>query len=228
MGLTNGPRILPMKMRGRFSRPEAMSMVAEQCAIICATSIFPHCLSDAGCSLSMRAFTSSTVSRSNRFFIFCLQSAPLASPVMIHPPNAAKMALSASNIDRVMRTFAVISLLTLSCLASVLAYAQTGTEPPPRAALPPENKSSVNLNDSESAHKARALLDQAVEALGGQPYLTFTNRSETGRYYPLHHGTSGSLGIPYNYYVEYPIRTALKSSTPRTSTSSPGRSTSAV
>jgi hypothetical protein len=30
-------------MRGRLSRPEAMSMAAEQCAIIWATSIFPHC-----------------------------------------------------------------------------------------------------------------------------------------------------------------------------------------
>ncbi len=70
--------------------------------------------------------------------------------------------------------------------------------------LPPEKPASVNLNDSESAHKARALLDQAIEALGGQPYLTYTNRSETGRYYPLHHGHSESLGIPYNYYLEYP------------------------
>ena len=90
-----------------------------------------------------------------------------------------------------------------------LAGAQAGTEPPPRANLPPEpssssNLNSVNLNDSESAHKARALLNQTIEALGGQAYLTFTNRFETGRYYPLHHGASSGLGIPYNYYVEYP------------------------
>jgi hypothetical protein len=99
-----------------------------------------------------------------------------------------------------MRRIAAILLLSL---ASGLAHGQTGSEPPPRAALPPEH-SSVNLNDSESAHKARALLDQTVTALGGQAYLTYTNRSESGRYYPLHHGTSGGLGIPYNYYVEYP------------------------
>jgi hypothetical protein len=104
-----------------------------------------------------------------------------------------------------MRPFAAIFLLTLmSCLAPALSYAQAGSEPPPRAALPAEKPSSVNLNDSESAHKARALLDQAIAALGGQPYLTYTNRSENGRYYPLHHGTSGSLGIPYNYYLVYP------------------------
>ena len=100
-----------------------------------------------------------------------------------------------------MRRFAHI---LLAWLLSALAYGQTGSEPPPRAALPPEKGSAINLNESESAHKARALLSQAIEALGGQPYLTYTNRSETGRYYPLHHGESAGLGIPYNYYVEYP------------------------
>ncbi len=103
-----------------------------------------------------------------------------------------------------MRPFVAILLLTLPfCILPGLAHAQTGTEPPPRAALPPE-QSPVNLNDSESARKARALLDQTVAALGGPAYLTFTNRTESGRYYPLHHGTSAGLGLPYNYYVEYP------------------------
>ncbi|MGA9526588.1 MAG: hypothetical protein WBS24_00590 [Terriglobales bacterium] len=104
-----------------------------------------------------------------------------------------------------MPRFAAVLLLPLIfCLAPGLAHAQAGSEPPPRAALPPDQPASVNLNDSESAHKARALLDQAVAALGGQAYLTYTNRSETGRYYPLHHGRTESLGIPYNYYLEYP------------------------
>jgi len=97
-----------------------------------------------------------------------------------------------------MNRFALLFLL------SGLACAQPGTEPPPRAPQSPSPPSSVNMNDSESAHQARALLDQAIAALGGQPYLTYTNRSESGRYYPLHHGTTASTGIPYNYYVEYP------------------------
>jgi hypothetical protein len=99
-----------------------------------------------------------------------------------------------------MQRFALILLLSLTTLAS----AQTGTEPPPRAVLPPEKSAGVSLNESESAHKARALLDQAIEALGGQAYLTYANRSETGRYYPLYHGKTESTGIPYNYYLQYP------------------------
>jgi hypothetical protein len=98
-----------------------------------------------------------------------------------------------------------MKILTVTLLLlSAAAYAQTGTEPPPRAALPPDSKTPVNMNDSESARKARELLDQTIAALGGQAYLTYTSRSESGRYYPLHHGTTESTGIPYNYYVEYP------------------------
>jgi hypothetical protein len=83
------------------------------------------------------------------------------------------------------------------------AFAQKDAEPPPRAPLPP-GPSKVNLNDSDSARKARAILDQTIQALGGQPYLTYENRKEEGRYYPLYHGRTSSTGIPYNYYLEYP------------------------
>jgi hypothetical protein len=63
---------------------------------------------------------------------------------------------------------------------------------------------AVKLNDSDNARKARAVLDQTIQSLGGKAYLTYENRSETGRYYPLYHGRTNSTGIPYNYYVEYP------------------------
>ncbi|MGB7150969.1 MAG: hypothetical protein WBD45_17550, partial [Terriglobales bacterium] len=64
----------------------------------------------------------------------------------------------------------------------------------------------INNNDSENARKARAVLDQTIQSLGGEPYLTYTNRVEEGRYYPLYHGRTDSTGIPYRYYVEYPDR----------------------
>jgi len=94
--------------------------------------------------------------------------------------------------------------LLLVLLLGVLSGAQTALPPaPPASAAPPP---AVNLNDSDNARKARAVLDQSVEALGGQPYLTYENRCETGRYYPLYHGRTESTGIPYRYYVEYPDR----------------------
>jgi hypothetical protein len=80
--------------------------------------------------------------------------------------------------------------------------ALTPAAPPPAAAPAP----AINLNDSDNARQARAVLDKAIEALGGEAYLTYENRSEEGRYYPLYHGRTESTGIPYRYYVEYPDR----------------------
>jgi len=87
--------------------------------------------------------------------------------------------------------------------ASALAVGQQASAPP--APAPPSNeKPAATLNDSDNARKARTTLDQAIQALGGQAYLTYENRGEEGRYYPLYHGRTNSLGIPYNYYVKYP------------------------
>ena len=66
------------------------------------------------------------------------------------------------------------------------------------------SKPSAQLNDSDNARKARTLLDQAVQALGGEPYLSYQNRVEQGRYYPLYHGRTNTSGLQYNYFVEYP------------------------
>ncbi len=96
-------------------------------------------------------------------------------------------------------------------LLSALGVAQSGpvltpTPAPsaPAAAAPAVNQTAINLNDSENARQARALLDRTIEALGGQAYLNYENKSEEGRYYPLYHGRTESTGIPYRYYVEYP------------------------
>jgi hypothetical protein len=90
-----------------------------------------------------------------------------------------------------MYRFAAILLLC------ALGLAQTAPTPAPPAP-------AVNLNNSDNARKAHAVLDQTIQSLGGQPYLTYENRRETGRYYPLYHGRTESTGIPYNYYVKYP------------------------
>ncbi len=84
------------------------------------------------------------------------------------------------------------------------AFGGAQTAPPNAAAPATAASSAANLNDSENARKARAVVETAIEALGGQSYLTYQNRKEEGRYYPLYHGRTESTGIPYNYYVEYP------------------------
>ncbi len=86
-------------------------------------------------------------------------------------------------------------------LANLLLCALAGGQTTP---APAPSKSAVSMNDSENARKARAVLDQTIQALGGQAYLTYENRVEEGRYYPLYHGRTDSTGIPYRYYVQYP------------------------
>jgi hypothetical protein len=86
-------------------------------------------------------------------------------------------------------------------IAILLLCALSGAQTAP---APAKSQPAANLNDSENARKARAVLDQTIQSLGGQGYLTYQNRSETGRYYPLYHGRTESTGIPYNYYIEYP------------------------
>jgi hypothetical protein len=91
-------------------------------------------------------------------------------------------------------------LVVLALLLGALGAAQT----PPAPAPPVPSQPAVKLNDSDNARQARAVLDQTIQTMGGQPYLTYENRSETGRYYRLYHGRTSGTGIPYNYYIEYP------------------------
>ncbi len=85
-----------------------------------------------------------------------------------------------------------------------LGVAQTASTPAPAA--PAVNQPAINLNGSDNARQARALIDRTIEALGGSAYLNYENKMEEGRYYPLYHGRTNSTGIPYRYYVEYPDR----------------------
>jgi hypothetical protein len=89
----------------------------------------------------------------------------------------------------------VIALILL--LAS--AVAQTSA-PAAKPAVP----------EDENAKKARALIDQAVQALGGQAYLTTQNRVEEGRWYALHHGGSRGPGVQYRQFNRFPNQDRLE------------------
>jgi hypothetical protein len=102
--------------------------------------------------------------------------------------------------NRLMNRFALLLLLP------TLAFAQAGEAPPPQASPTAHPSAPVNLNDSDNARKAKAVLDETILTVGGDWYLTYKNKKETGRYYPLYHGHTSSTGIPYNYYIEYPNR----------------------
>jgi hypothetical protein len=88
-----------------------------------------------------------------------------------------------------------LAILLLSTLAAAQAAAPT---------------SAANLNDLDNAHKARALLDQAIQALGGQAYLNIQNRADEGRWYSLHHGASPGPGVQYRQFSRFPDQDRLE------------------
>jgi len=64
--------------------------------------------------------------------------------------------------------------------------------------------------DQENAKKARALIDQAIEALGGPAYLGIQDISQEGRTYGFHHGESEGAGVLFWRFYKYPDKDRLE------------------
>ena len=62
----------------------------------------------------------------------------------------------------------------------------------------------------ENARKARALLDQSIQALGGQAFLNIRDMQQEGRTYSFHHGQPTSNGVLFWRFVEYPYKERLE------------------
>jgi hypothetical protein len=56
----------------------------------------------------------------------------------------------------------------------------------------------------ENARKAKRLIDQMIQALGGQAYLNVQDSSQEGRSYSFHHGQSTSVGVLYWRFTKFP------------------------
>jgi hypothetical protein len=87
------------------------------------------------------------------------------------------------------------------------AYAQkpavttTPVAPPPAASIPV---------DDANARQARALLDQMLRALGGDAYLNYQTREETGRHYRFYQGESKGTGLLFWRYWRYPDKDRME------------------
>lgn len=86
------------------------------------------------------------------------------------------------------------------------AVPQTGTQAPPSVA---PTGPSIPV-DQENARHARALLDQAIQALGGPAYLNIHDMEQEGRTYSFHHGEPTSNGVLFWRFVEYPDKERIE------------------
>jgi len=86
----------------------------------------------------------------------------------------------------------------------ILSFALLAAIAVAQESSPPAAASSPIQSDQHNAAKARAIIDQGIEALGGQAYLNFQDRTEEGRYFSLHHGRSEGVGAPYGRCFKFP------------------------
>jgi hypothetical protein len=58
--------------------------------------------------------------------------------------------------------------------------------------------------DDAGTRKAKAVIDQGIQALGGQAYLNIRDREQQGRGYVLHHGRPSGSGTVFWAFSEFP------------------------
>src|SRR6476620_4242040 len=102
----------------------------------------------------------------------------------------------------------VIAFLLLATLS--VAQAPTGSDAPPEPNPGSPSNPAGQTTDQDNAQKARQIIQQGIQALGGQAYLTWRTQSSQGRSYSFHHGQANSLGTVFWRFKQYPDRDRLE------------------
>ena len=88
--------------------------------------------------------------------------------------------------------------VTTILLLTALMFAQGAP-----SGAPDQGTSSIPV-DQENVRKAKAVLDQGIEALGGAAYLNWKDVTAEGRGYSFHHGEPNSLGTLFWRFKKFP------------------------
>jgi hypothetical protein len=87
--------------------------------------------------------------------------------------------------------------------SSVQTAQQTAPDGAASSPVKASAKPTANLED-ENAGRAKTVLEQGIEALGGSAYLNIRDREQQGRGYSFHHGRSSSNGVLFWGFSEFP------------------------
>lgn len=110
-------------------------------------------------------------------------------------------------------TFSAIVFSAIACPAIVWGQTPAGQTPSASQSSAPSNTPSAAPastqgpdipTDQENARKAKDLLNQAIQALGGQAYLNIHDREMQGRGYNFYHGRPTSTGVVFWSFFEFP------------------------
>jgi hypothetical protein len=94
--------------------------------------------------------------------------------------------------------------LLAAILMITLAFGQAAN---PGGSAPPAQSVPV---DQQNAQKAKVLLDQAIQALGGQAYLHIQDISQQGRTFGFHMGESEGVGVQFWRFSKYPDKDRIE------------------
>ena len=105
-----------------------------------------------------------------------------------------------------MKRFQSILLMLCLALCGVLRCLAQESSPQTTALSP----AAMVPGDQASTGKARLLIQQAIEALGGASYLGIRDMQQQGRTYSFHHGQTTSNGVLFWRFVEFPDKERLE------------------
>ena len=117
-----------------------------------------------------------------------------------------------------MKEFFPILLLVCSAWSSVWDQGQSVTpqtssqisKPADSTASAPAQKIQVDKEAQDNATKAKSIIDEGIQALGGQAYLTIRDRETQGRIYGFHGGRATGSGGLFWSFSEFPDKERIE------------------
>lgn len=109
-----------------------------------------------------------------------------------------------------MKKFSLLMVIVCSLGSQVLGQSPSAAQPqaPQNATANPSSNSAIALDKDamQNSIKAKSIIDQGIQALGGQAWLTVRDREQQGRTYGFHAGRpSGGGGLFWSFF-EFPER----------------------
>ena len=101
-------------------------------------------------------------------------------------------------------------LMVLVCLTGAHAVGQAtaavAPSAPQNATTNPSSNPPITIDKDaqQNANKAKTIIEQGIQALGGQTYLTMKDREQQGRTYGFHAGRPSGGGGPFWSFTEFP------------------------
>ena len=94
----------------------------------------------------------------------------------------------------------------------ISAPAQTAPDPGATnaAPTPPAQTAPASPSQDENARKARGLLDQMIQALGGPAFMNMQDMSQDGRTYSFYHGNPTGAGAVYWRFWKWPDKDRIE------------------